>query len=380
MKTITSDFITNIQCIEYPESMMKIVIFTKESCNHAKMIYKGYEFREKHNYIEPYEKKAHVFFLPLGMVESAFDFAFVFTSCAKKSEYFESMGEVGIIKTTFDPNCEVSISNALECENSRTKIVETTETVLTNGVVSKSFIAVNKENAPVKMFALFVDPQKATMYVGTPDNDFKAGNCSQTVQGEIDAAVRDGLNVVAATNADFFDMHDTCMPSGLVVKDGRIVANADSDRPFFAIKKDGTPIISCLYDMEVTADELYSAVCGREIIMKNGEMADLGLIEPFGKTRHPRTCVGICPDNTFIILVVDGRIPEYSNGATLTDLYLVLKELGAVEGINLDGGGSSTMIIKTEEGYKMINHPADLHRPFDNLIRDVYNSMLIITK
>lgn len=381
MKIISPEYIKKIMSIQYPHDMMKIVVYTNEICNNAKIVIKGYEFREKHNYIEPFERKAHVFFVPCAFVTEKTPITFIFSNCNKKSELFENFGDVGIIETCFDPSCEVDYETAFAEDDSKIQIQKVDKTVLSDGVVSKTYTCINKNNAPVKMFALFVDPCKATMFVGTPDNDYKAGNCSQTVQGEIDAAVRDGIDVIAATNADFFDMHDTCMPSGIVVKNGVIVANADSDRPFFGIKKNGMPVITTQYEAPGIADELYSAVCGREIIMKDGKPADLALVEPFGTTRHPRTCVGIKPDNTFIILVVDGRIPDYSNGASLTDLYLVLKELGAVEAINVDGGGSSTMIIKKDDGsFEMINHPADLHRPFDNLIRDVYNSMLIIKK
>ena len=51
-----------------------------------------------------------------------------------------------------------------------------------------------------------------------------------------------------------------------------------------------------------------------------------------------------------------------------------------MRGVNLDGGGSSTFIVKKENSHEMLNHPADLHRPFDDLIRDVFNSILIVKK
>lgn len=381
MLKISSDFVTNIAYIKSTNEMAKLVIKTKEICNKSRVVFNGFEFIEKHNYIEPYERKVHVFYIPLSLLKEETRFTFVFTNCCKKSEYFSSVGVVGILETEFEPRFEVLFDDAYRQADSKIDIKNSTETVIADGVVSKTYECLNKDNYPVRMFAIFVDSTKATMHVGTPNNDYKAGFCSQTVQGEIDCAIRDGLNVVAGTNADFFDMHDTCMPSGIVIKNGKIVANEDSDRPFFAIKKDGTPIITSQYETIGIAKELMSAVCGREIIMRDNKIADLALIEPFGDTRHPRTCVGIMPGNSFVVLVVDGRIPEYSNGATLTDLYLIMKQFGAVNAINLDGGGSSTMIIKTEtEGFKMINHPADLKCPFDNLIRDVYNSMLITTK
>jgi exopolysaccharide biosynthesis protein len=96
---------------------------------------------------------------------------------------------------------------------------------------------------------------------------------------------------------------------------------------------------------------------------------------------HPRTVSGICGDGKAIIAVIDGRKPWHSNGATLTDAALLLKAHGAVRGINLDGGGSSTLIVQNEDGeLTMLNHPADLHRPTEDLIRDVFNSIIIIKK
>ena len=379
MKNVPQTYITDIKSIEIRGSL-KIVVYTEEICNYAVLNIYGSTYKEKHNYIEPYERKAHVFHVPCSYVKGVCDFTFTFTNCAKESKYFECVGEQGTTYGTFDPSTKTPYDVAFEEDDSKIEIQNYTDTQIADGVVSRVFDCVNKNGAKVKAFALYVDPKKATMEVGTPNNEYKAGNCSQTFQGEIDAAVRDGLNVVAATNADFFDMHDTCMPSGLVIKNGVIVANENSDRPFFAIEKNGMPLISSNHDPDLCLDDIYSAVCGREVILYYGEPFDLALCEPFGTTRHPRTCVGICPDNTFIILVVDGRIPDYSNGASLTDLCLFLQKLGAVDGINLDGGGSSTMIVKKENGFEMINHPADLHRPFDNLIRDVYNSMLIVSK
>jgi exopolysaccharide biosynthesis protein len=96
--------------------------------------------------------------------------------------------------------------------------------------------------------------------------------------------------------------------------------------------------------------------------------------------RHPRTAVGVCPDGKFIILVVDGRIPAHSNGATLYDLALFFKKLGATEALNLDGGGSSTFLVRKGEEFELLNTPADLVRPDDKLIRPIFNSVLIVKK
>ena len=199
----------------------------------------------------------------------------------------------------------------------------------------------------------------------------------ETVQYEVSR----GVDVLAAFNADFFDMFGDCAPSGLCIKDGVIVANPQSERYFFGVKKDGTHVIDTLAGKPRLLEEWEQVVCGLNLLLEDGKICDVSVGEFFGSRTHPRTIVGLTEDDRVVILVIDGRRPWHSNGATLHECALLLKEHGAVRGVNLDGGGSSTFIVKTEDGTrKMLNHPADLHRPFDDLIRDVFNSILIVKK
>lgn len=73
--------------------------------------------------------------------------------------------------------------------------------------------------------------------------------------------------------------------------------------------------------------------------------------------KHPRTAVGFDENNDFLyIVVVDGRQKGYSTGMTLSELAEFLINIGVGEALNLDGGGSSTMVV---EG-KLINKPSDI--------------------
>ncbi len=58
---------------------------------------------------------------------------------------------------------------------------------------------------------------------------------------------------------------------------------------------------------------------------------------------HPRTAAGRTRDGKLLVLVVDGRQPE-SRGVTLEDLAAIMRDLGAVDALNLDGGGSSALV------------------------------------
>ncbi len=77
--------------------------------------------------------------------------------------------------------------------------------------------------------------------------------------------------------------------------------------------------------------------------------------ERFVSFRHPRTAIGYTKDEkTFFMITVDGRQPS-SAGMTLYELADFMLELGIWEALNLDGGGSTTMVI----GNKIVNSPSD---------------------
>ncbi|QYO65681.1 phosphodiester glycosidase family protein [Leptolyngbya sp. 7M] len=75
----------------------------------------------------------------------------------------------------------------------------------------------------------------------------------------------------------------------------------------------------------------------------------------FAESRHPRTAVAKMKDGKLLMITVDGRQPGVSVGMTLQEVAEYLLSLGAVDAINLDGGGSTTMVL---DG-KVMNKPSD---------------------
>lgn len=65
--------------------------------------------------------------------------------------------------------------------------------------------------------------------------------------------------------------------------------------------------------------------------------------------KHPRTAMGYTVDGKLIILVVQGRFPNIAEGASLNHLAAILLHLGCVEALNLDGGGSSCLLVNGKE-------------------------------
>jgi len=75
----------------------------------------------------------------------------------------------------------------------------------------------------------------------------------------------------------------------------------------------------------------------------------------FVETRHPRTAVARLKNGKFLMVTVDGRQPNVSVGMNLNELAEMLLEFGAIDAMNFDGGGSTTMFL----GGKVVNHPSD---------------------
>lgn len=98
-----------------------------------------------------------------------------------------------------------------------------------------------------------------------------------------------------------------------------------------------------------TWDDVTQAVGGGPWLVKNGVTAVDGIEEGMNPTtftnfRHPRTAVGLTAEGDLLLVAVDGR-QAFSQGMTLPELGDYLRKIGAVQAINLDGGGSTSMVI-----------------------------------
>jgi exopolysaccharide biosynthesis protein len=82
------------------------------------------------------------------------------------------------------------------------------------------------------------------------------------------------------------------------------------------------------------------------------------------KLRHPRTAIGAKGRNRILLITIDGRT-ESASGMTLSELSDLLVSLKCREGVNLDGGGSTTMWIRNEPFDGIVNMPCD-NKKFDH--------------
>lgn len=102
------------------------------------------------------------------------------------------------------------------------------------------------------------------------------------------------------------------------------------------------------------------ALAGNHILVEDGR----SVIRDSAGRPHPRTAVAVGAEGeTLWLIVVDGRQQNYSEGVTLQELAGIAMQLGADQALNLDGGGSSTLVVARDGGAKVLNAPIHTRVP-----------------
>lgn len=103
---------------------------------------------------------------------------------------------------------------------------------------------------------------------------------------------------------------------------------------------------------------MQTAVGGGPVLIQNGVIQitnneELKFVGKSGLTdKHPRTCMGYTKDGDLIIMVIQGRMKGIAEGVSLQQEAQLLKDIGCWEALNLDGGGSSCLLINGKETIK----------------------------
>ena len=100
--------------------------------------------------------------------------------------------------------------------------------------------------------------------------------------------------------------------------------------------------------------KMHTAVGGGPVLLQDGSIKitneeELKFVGKAINDKHPRTCMGYTNDGRLIVMAIQGRFPGIAEGATLTQEAQLLKDIGCVEALNLDGGGSSCLLINGKE-------------------------------
>ena len=197
---------------------------------------------------------------------------------------------------------------------------------------------------------------------GTPEMPY-----TSILQPVTTMARRDGLDI--AVNANFFSGRDSYELFGQKMKyvlgSPAVVAGpAMSDGKLWSVG-DGQAHTSLIVDengkVRIGTFDKFPAGC-RQIVSGFPLLLNEGKPVVYKDAPAPRTAVGIDKEGkTLTLLVVDGRRPNYSAGLTHAEMARELLRLGCFNAINLDGGGSSTLVMRDGDSgnWKVMNRPSD---------------------
>jgi hypothetical protein len=201
------------------------------------------------------------------------------------------------------------------------------------------------------------DPRVAVRIVKGGDDPDGPGPWQTTLMTVKQIAEREKFDVTV--NASFFSIptpeQAPDLPAGYV-----------AGKPASSVRNPAWPVLwvdargkARLGDPNDAPPDATQIVAGNCYVLKDGKPA-----EPFRAVmtqRHPRTVAGVSRDGTkLVLLTVDGRRPSVSVGMTGAELAAEMSRLGCWHAINLDGGGSTTLVMRdpaTGE-HKVINRPS----------------------
>jgi len=136
---------------------------------------------------------------------------------------------------------------------------------------------------------------------------------------------------------------DTTQPLPYAFEDGPVVAHS----------RDSVPTLAELGDKHWKKWKMETVVGGGPVLVYDGKIRvtneEEGLFLRGEKDIHPRSAIGYTKDGRVIVLAVQGRTPGVASGVTLAEEAKVLLDLGCYEALNLDGGGSSCMLVNGKE-------------------------------
>lgn len=177
----------------------------------------------------------------------------------------------------------------------------------------------------------------------------------------------------AAINANFFAPCCNAAAEektvlGLAVSDGNTVARPDAtpgqNAALLLTRLNQASIVETTDGMDLS--NVFNAVTGSGIIVQDGQ--NVGAQTPYGDGAdpNPRTSVGLSKDGRYLyVVVIDGRQPGYSVGTKSVETAALMLAFGAYNAINLDGGGSTDLVVDNGHGATVVNRPSGGTERFD---------------
>lgn len=212
-------------------------------------------------------------------------------------------------------------------------------------------------------------------------NNFTIGIAYNQTVLEQTSKFAESNNAIAAINGSFFNIDEGGSATYLEKNDSVIANTRDAELKWGVEDSIINGAIILTKDNIIEIDfakpkPFYEKSPNESFVLVTGPVLILNSIPQklpemvFSSKRHPRTCIGLTNDS-IIFLTVDGR-SKSADGMSLYELQKYMFDLGCVDAINLDGGGSTTMWIKN---IGVVNTPSDKKGE-----RPVANSLLLLNR
>jgi exopolysaccharide biosynthesis protein len=154
----------------------------------------------------------------------------------------------------------------------------------------------------------------------------------------------------------------TTNPIGEVISNGDRYSPSEADWPSLCISGNN---IAKIVMRQACPPGTLNAVAGREVLVANGKPVD-NIFEADEDKPYSRVAVAVDKKGEKLwLIIVDGKQPLYSEGLTKVELATIIAKLGVDKAINLDGGGSTTLVMATSNGAKVLNAPMRAKLPMN---------------
>jgi Phosphodiester glycosidase len=195
------------------------------------------------------------------------------------------------------------------------------------------------------------------------------------VQARTTSGFLQEFNMKLAINASYFQPFyekspwdyyprkgDFTEPTGMTISNGHNYAGPLPIWPILCVSLDNVATINA---ENSCPPNTMNAVSGREMLVDQGkpikEIYDSHQDKPYA-----RVAVGVDQKGEKLwLIIVDGKQPLYSEGLTKDELAKIMAELGIFKAINLDGGGSTTLVINSDQGPQILNAPIHAKLPMN---------------